>query len=512
MGSSPPSLAWNAAASAAASVVGLFVLFWTNQYLLTRLTPEEFSPYPFVIALTAIFSLLEDFVAAGIGRFAVAGHERDGLRGLERAVWSALPGCLGAAVLLWSIGAYGFFLGADSLGFDAANSSRVGLMLLITFGAQGLALALAPYRIGLYVQEQFVFLSLSRIGGQLLRAALIVSLLVVLGPDVLWVVVGSGAGLLFSASFECVMTKVRLPGMRLLPRVLDRDELWGLLRFNGWGVLGNVAARGADALETLILNAHGTALDVASLHVARLPAQEIGKLRNSAVRVVVPRLVGFFVRDRRLRVRAYFLAGTRYVLWLMLPAFLLLVAFGPDIMVLYAGDTYVVAGFAASVLALRGVVRTGSSLVFPVAIASNSVRLTHAFSLIYLLAHGASCWWLVRELNLGISAVVLSSMFWSTVHHLFCLVPVGASLARIGLFELIAKGLVPGMAPLLLALPACELIFPTRAESWYVLIGRSAVAAVLYVAAWALVCGQGDRRRLGKLIGRVWSRHFGRRR
>jgi hypothetical protein len=67
----------NSASSVATQVLHFSVLVWLQQYLLRRISPEEYALYPVVMAVMVFSPLLTVFLTSGLGRFVVVAHARD---------------------------------------------------------------------------------------------------------------------------------------------------------------------------------------------------------------------------------------------------------------------------------------------------------------------------------------------------------------------------------------------------------------------------------------------------
>ena len=94
----------NSASSILTKIVNVSVLVWLYQYLLKRISPEEYSIYPVVMAVMVFVPLLTVVMTSGIGRYIVEAYAKGDERRVTQIVSTMFPILLGAGVVLIGAG------------------------------------------------------------------------------------------------------------------------------------------------------------------------------------------------------------------------------------------------------------------------------------------------------------------------------------------------------------------------------------------------------------------------
>jgi O-antigen/teichoic acid export membrane protein len=283
-------VAINAASSLVARLLNVTVLLWMYQYLLTRISPEEFAVYPVVTAVMVFAPLFFSLFTGGVSRHIIEAYAVGQTRRVAEIVSSILPllGAASAAFLL--IGLVGTAFVEDILKIAPGMEDDARLMLFLLVVSYALQMAMLPFTMGFHVRQRFVELNIIGVLRDLLRIALLLALLVGIGPSVLWVVVASVIA--EQAHLAAVVVRSR----QLVPEARFDSELfrWAtareLVSFGLWTTVGQLANIIAASAGVLILNAYGSALDVTVYHLAATAFRQIQSVIVSAASPLLPAL------------------------------------------------------------------------------------------------------------------------------------------------------------------------------------------------------------------------------
>ena len=494
----------NALSTFVATLVGVVVLFWTNQYLLTNLTPAQFAPYPVVMSVSIMFALLESLVGGGVARFATEAYAERGGDGFRDVIASSFPLCAGMGALFAASGVVGAIYADRILVVEPAQLEETQWMLLLTLVTQGFLVALTPLTLGLFVKQRFVAMNVVNMSRELLRAALIVYLLFFHSATVLWVVVATTVASTLSILVRVVLSKRALPEQKLQFSRFQPELARSITSFGAWTMFGNITAQINNTFDVLLLNRFGSDVDVAANHVAALPGRQLDRFKNNVARVVEPALIGFHVRSEEDRLASAYLRGNRYFLWVMLAATAPLLVYSDALISLYVGDVYAIAGVALGLASLRYMMRTSSAMLYQLAVARARIRAFQTFNSIATLFHIGLASALVIVYEMGVLGVVYSALCTSVVLHLTAFWPLGLKLGSVRIRDFLVQSLVRGYAPALSAI-GFLVALKTRvpADTWLELGAVAAASGVVYLIVLAIVLPAEDRDELRRAWGKI---------
>ncbi|HEU5337263.1 MAG TPA: hypothetical protein VFU27_14930, partial [Terriglobales bacterium] len=179
----------NSASGLAERIVNLLLQVWLYQYLIKRISPEEYSLYPVVTALLVFIPPVMAVLTSGLARYAVEAYTRGDYLQITEITSTIFPVLLGAGLVLAVVGAILTRYLDYVLKIAPHHLSDARLMVLLLFGSLALRFMLTPFGVGLYVCQQFVILNALNLVQTLFRLGLLVALLLGISAHVIWVVV-----------------------------------------------------------------------------------------------------------------------------------------------------------------------------------------------------------------------------------------------------------------------------------------------------------------------------------
>ncbi|MFO0797536.1 MAG: oligosaccharide flippase family protein [Gemmataceae bacterium] len=389
------SLVVAAATNWAAFACAMAVSFLMAPYLIRGLGDARYGVWCVVENVLAYFTLLDLGVAACLVRFVARHHAAGELDELNRLVSACLAVFLAAAgVVLVAGAAIVPFVGPGlerRLGEPGDVSLFVLLMLLNV--AATLPLSVFPtildglQRFGAKSAVRLVFLAL-RVGG--------VVAVMETRPGLLALgVVFTVTNLLEHAATAWLANRY-LPGLRISHRLLDRATLDRVKGYSLDSFLAMLAGR--VTVQTGAIVVGGFAGVVAAAHyavAARLVETAKGLLR-SVTTTLTPAVSEREATGDLAGVRAVFLGGTRWVLYLVLPVHLGILAFGRPFLERWVGAEYADRCFpAAAILSATLTIGVAQSAASRVLYGMGKLRL---FARLALVEAG---------LNLGLSLALV---------------------------------------------------------------------------------------------------------
>ncbi|MEL6367667.1 MAG: hypothetical protein AAFQ16_06880, partial [Pseudomonadota bacterium] len=126
-------VAINAASAVIARVLNVTVLLWMYQYLLARITPEEFAVYPVLTAVMIFAPLFFTLFTGGVARYVVDAYARGEPERVTQIASSIAPVIAGAGVLFCGAGLLlaGYVEHVLTITPSMVEPTRVMLVLLV---------------------------------------------------------------------------------------------------------------------------------------------------------------------------------------------------------------------------------------------------------------------------------------------------------------------------------------------------------------------------------------------
>ena len=477
------------------------------QYLLTRISSEEFAVYAVLMAVMAFAPLFFSVFSGGISRYIVEAYALGETRRVTEITSSILP-LLGAASATFLV--TGFIVAAfveDIVKIAPGMEGEARLMLCLLVANYASQMATLPFATGFQVRQRFVELNTIGILRDLLRIVLLVTLLIGIGPSVLWVVV---AGVIADqAHLAVVLVRAR----QLVPEVRFNSELfrWAtgrkLVSFGVWTTVGQLAIMMVTSTGVLILNAWGTALDVTVYHLGATALRQIESVVSLAAFPLLPALTAMHSLADRARLARTTLRGGRYGLWVFLLVACPLAIYSREFVQLYLGDGFADAAIVLS-LFMATFLFTGPATLLPMlAMATARVREYHLANFVFSLLGLFLAVYLVASQDLGAFGVALSMLILAAVSELTYFWPLELRLTGVGWRDFATAVLVRGMLPAGVASAVWALLgefFPP--ETWLSLVVVGAIGAVAYVVTLASLCLDENERNIAR---RMVRRAFG---
>ena len=378
------------------------------------------------------------------------------------------------------------------------------ILLVVNYAIQMLAI---PFTMGHHVHQRFLELNMIGIGTEFFRIALLIVLLVAVGPSVLWVVVAR------VLSEQVYLAIVLLRSHRLVPQArFDRALCqWTLAQelvsFGFWTSVGQLALIAVMEAGTLILNTYGTALDVTNYYLGTSIFKQISGMVALAASPLLPAMTAMHALEDRARLARTTSRGARYGLWVSLFAAAPLAIYSHQFVQLYLGNQYEGAAVVLSLLMTIFIFKQARTLLPLVALATAQVKPYHLASLVTSCITLVVILFLVRSQGLGSLGVATGLLGVTTAAELVYFWPLQLQLARIPARVFLRSVLMRGWAPAAVASVAWALLsvyFPLT--TWMRLVLSASVGSVVYLLTLTSCLDRGERNSLNRTIRKALRR------
>ena len=488
-------IAVNSASSVLARILNITVLVWMYQYLLKNIPAEEFAVYPVVTAIMVFAPLFFAFLTSGVSRHIVDAYARDDLEDVRRIISSIVP-MLTAAAGLFLLGGLLFAAHIEQiLNITPSMVSDARFMmalLVVSFSLQMFAL---PFATGYHVRQKFVELNLLGVAREMFRILLTLIFLLGIGAEVIWVVIANvTAELIFQAVI--VYRSLRMaPDIRFDRRLIDGPKARSLLSFGLWTTLGRLGGMMYTNAATIMLNLHGSAVDVTSYFIGATLYRQLDGMIGAATLPLQPALTALNATQERRRLASAVFRGGRYALWFAMAVATPLMIYADVFIDLYIGEVY---SDAAMIIVLFMIIYPFNkpTVLLPMtAMAMARVREFFLPAFLFQLFGLGLMYLFATEFDMGAVGVTLALTIITIGSQLSYFWRLTFTLTETTLSDFARRVLAPGFAPALggaVVWYALKLAAPI--EGWIHLGLVSALGGVAYLTVLFLFClDEGER-------------------
>lgn len=495
----------NTASAVLAKGISLTVLVWLNQYLLRRISMEEYSLFPLLASFIFLLPLITSILTAGIGRYVLEAYARGDERGITQIVSTMVPPLLLAAVLMLT-GGFVFAWYIDRILIvppDRLWDARLMMMLLIVAAA-----AKPPcmaFSVGFYVRQKYVLFNLINVAGELLRLALLLVLLLAVSTRVLWVVVSNVTAELVASAVILVLSRRMIPALRFRAREIQWHRARELVAFGGWSLLGYIALRLREATVLFLLNRFATLADVTIFTLGYLGRRQIDTWVDVLGGSLYPVVTGMHALGAKERIRSIYLRGGRITLWITLAVAMPAMIFAEPIIRLYVGPSFLEAAVVMVLTLLTYPLTSGTWMIWQISNATGRVRAPNLYACLFQLTVMALVFYVVYGLRWGASGVALVLFAASCVPEFLILWPLGLRQSGATFHAWVRETLIPGLTPAWIASVVWGALAVFVAPDTWLTLGLCTLAGTLCygVVLLTLCLEPRDRQDLAVVKGRL---------
>jgi len=502
----------NSASAAVYRLIDVFLLVWLHQYLLRRITPEEYSLYPIVMSVVLFIPILSSILSSGVGRYIVEAYaRRDDLR-ITQIVSSMFPPLLGLGCLVMAVGLFLAWRVDSLLKVEPGLVWDARVMMVLLMFSTAIRPAMVVFTVGLYVRQRFVAQNGIRLIKEVVRLTVLVTLLLGVSTRVLWVAVSTVVAEVFDVAVQMVISRRMLPALRFRRTEFRWGMVGTLISFGGWNFIASMANQVRHSLTTILLNRMGTAADVTSFYLGGMAERQMQSWITALgipVSPVVTSLRAVGAEDRLMRL---YLRGTRFSLWALLAVAVPGALYAEEVIRLYVGSEFMDAAAVMTITLATALIGHVGWLVYQYAQAGAQVRsLAWRTCLTQGLALAAVAYAL-GVLHLGAVGAAMAGFVVGTTGCVVLTWSWGLKLAGLTFSQWSRESLLPGLIPGIVGAVAWALMKKAVAPSTWLTLGVCvAVGAVCYMAVLLVFClAPQDRADLKSVLAKLRSRVAGR--
>lgn len=497
----------NSVASLVTRLLSITVLIWVQQFLIKRISVEEYSLLPLIFSLLMLLPFFSYILTGGLKRYvmeAYATHQDDRI---AQIISSMLPFFLLAGILLLCIGGLLAWQIDKLLMIEPEYVGAAQLMLMLVISLEAIRLVAKVFSNGLFVKQKFVLESVIKITCEILRLSLLFLFLFGFSVSVLSVVVAS----VVAGSLEVIILLVAslklLPQQKIKSITIDWNIVKELISFGGWSSLFGFSETVRKAADPIILNRLSTPVDVASFHLGSLVPNRLEILVNqSFMSSISPIIVGLNAENNDKKLKHLYLRLGRLLLWGLLLLISPLIIHYEQIVILYVGEKYSSAGVVMVLLLACFPFVYGNLLQRPLAAAKKRMR-----SLAYREVFSATLnltltLIFVGMYHMGAIGSALATFLVYGIGSLFIFLPFGKSLVNVTWREVWTEIFQPVLFPFVMALLSMQLLLSYMpAETWLAIFSNSVAGGIVYLIVLWLVSKDLDKAQFRTVMIKVFS-------
>ena len=496
----------NVISNVGTKIIQITVLVWVNQYLLKRIDTNEYALFPLITSLIFFVQFVRIMATGGIARYLVVADSRDDDEEVTRITSSMLPVLLGVAVVIGIGGGWAVANIDHLLEIDSRYLWDARLMLTLILVSMAVNIVATPFASGLYVRQKFTIINLIQLGCELGRNAILILLILGVGPRVIWLVVGTFVGDIGNVLLRVVATRRLIPAIRLDASKFSWATCKELLQFGAWTSTRGISRFLSRTSPVLLLNKFGSPLDLTVFHLGQLPDTQLQKIISAAMVPVDPAITRMHAQSGEDSMKSIYYRGNRYSMWLalLLPAPLIVLA-GP-IIELYVGTGYATAAAIMVLFLVRYPVLFASSMFYRVAQATARVQTFYTGQIAVQLASVASMFLAARD-GIGVVGMTTAMCVTEIVLTMLLIWVLGLRFVNGTWTRFLWTVLLPGGAPFVASLLACYGVSKlTEIDSWTTVALTGAFASLVYILVVLAMTDGSDRQLLQKARRTIASR------
>lgn len=330
-------------------LINMVVVFLMTPFIIGHIGQELFGLWSIIFAVVAIFGLLDmGFATAAVkyvGEYWASGET------------DKLEDSLGTLLLVYLLLGIICFLGAwnvapvvaSSYQFSPEQQAQFTLILRMIGGVVALSFPLSLYRSLLTGSGYMSVVNMSDLFFALLNALLAYQLLEA-GYGINGLAISTAATMLGSFIAFIPLSRLRCPRVRITPFRFTRSGLGTLLSFSVYAFIANIAMMVIMRIDPLVIGSFLTLSDAAVFAIAAKIAEYSYFLNKQFSNALMPLISQQNGAKDQAGILRLLKDGSRFLLALAVPFCLLLFYFAPDLILLWVGDQFAMAGALLRIL------------------------------------------------------------------------------------------------------------------------------------------------------------------
>ena len=482
--------------------------FWLYQYLIRRITPEEYSLFPIVMSIMVFTPLLTVFFTSGVDRYIIDAYARGEEKEAICIVSSILPPLTLCSLLLLVLGGLVALTVDHMLIIPQGLLGDVRLMIFLLFTSLAYSIFAIPFKVGIEVKQKFLASNMLMLARVILKIAILFGLFFSSGVWVVWVVVANTSSTVIFMTIRMVYSRRLLPGLKYRVRQFDFSKARTILSFGLWSFMVQAADSLRLAMHPIVLNLFATPMDVTCYHIGSAFRRHTEHHMMRIFANLQPAFIAMHSTDQRQRFENTFHRGNRYFMWSMLFMAMPLFIFRNELITLYVGPKFIMSAMVLGLLYLASPLEAGISMLNRAANAMGRMREIAPFSVGLQLVNLAVAVYMVRNLQMGAVGSALSTFLVGIVGVILIWIPISVRLLKVPLRDWINRSFIPGVLPSIFGSVIWYALNLWHAPAtWFELGSFFGVGALVYLVSLIFLgLNQSERKDLNQAYEKIMGR------
>ncbi|MBI9097299.1 MAG: hypothetical protein JEY91_02425 [Spirochaetaceae bacterium] len=464
-----------------ARIINVGLVVWFNQFLIRRISAEEYSIYPLVLAIMSLLLIIQIAVDNCNSRYITAEYAKGNLDEVKRISSTMIIYNLIICLFLIVIGIFLCWKIDKILTINPLYINSIRIMIAIAMLSLIVNLIISPLKAGIVAKQKYIESNIIEVFVEVFRLIFLCILLFFVSTRVIWIVVATESAKLLG-NLACMMISIRsIPALTFSISSVEIKRGYQLLTFGGWTFIGEVANRIRISINPIILNNLATPFDVTSFHIGTLFPRQIHRARIIATNSIFPSLVAMYETRQKERLKNTFLKFGRITIWTYMLIALPLIIYSSDFIKLYIGNQYLRAGPVIILVLINEIPYLGLSMIDELSRALARVKSLTIRSIIILIFNLSITIYLVGFLKMGAIGAALGTLISGAFIRTAIMIPMGLQLTGLDLPTWLNKTVIPGFFPCLPGASIWILLKLLHApDTWIKLILYGLAGAVVY--------------------------------
>ena len=471
----------NSVSSAVSLVLNLSVLVWLQQYLLKRISPEEYSLIPIIAAVMAFTPLLTMVLTSGLGRYTTVAYAKNDTAEVTRICSTMFPILMVAGLVFLVLGGFAAWQIDKILDIpdELVREAQIMMGLLVLLSA--VQLPLETFSSGFVITQKLLIQDMINIGCQFFRIALLFILLFGFGTHALWVTAALVASEFLRLAIATPLSIHYIPSQKPRRSAFSWSLAKEITGYGGWGFVSQLGETLRQSMDPILLNRFSTAVEVAVYNVAGIVPRQIQQLLTPITRPFFPVLASLCATEDFGRLNNTYLRTARYHAWVLLFFSVPVIIFNKELMHLYLGGKYDAAGGIMALLLLVTILSSFNALGPAIMAAAGIMKGFSLRRFAQQLINFAFTVILVVFLRKGAYGSAMGTLLASVFYEIFFVWPFCRKIAHTPTKTWIIEVLLPTIAPAIPSIIFCIAIKVfVSIDSWLSLFATSAISGLLY--------------------------------
>ncbi len=427
--------------------LSITVFIWVQQYLLKRISPGEYAVYAIISSLVFLLPFITSaLVSAGV-RYMIFEYTRRDFGKMNRILSTSiiLNATIGSIILLVSLLAVYFLDHILSIEQEYLYDAQLMfLIIIITFLVN---FALTPLGLGLHITQKLVIKNIIDLIVEILKIALLFSLLFGVSTKALWLVVANAFALILALGVRIFLSKKIIPQMSFSISYFDKAFVNKFLSFGSWNSIILLSRYLRNFAALFILNRFGTNTDVSNFNIGRFVSRQTLQVWEPIRSSIGAPLIAMHSKNQFQRLNDTYLKGSRLAIWITSFVVFPAIIFSEVFVTLYVGEVYINAAYI--IMALLSIVpfQMLNAMLPQISAAMDNQKDLAIRMLTIQVVNIVAMYYVLVIMNLTVIEMAISIAVINIIGELFVITIFAKRNLNIKYTNVLNKGLMPGVLP-----------------------------------------------------------------